>query len=145
MMKDMEQPLDPTLFGNKQERATTLYLVSLVQYIVDAAERGCYTNILAVDYSKAFDKVDINIALQELLTMNVCCEILPWVADFLSHRQQCVHYDNMTSEWSAITCGVPHGTKVGPALFLATVNDMAMDILFRWKYVDDIHYGLGAT
>ena len=29
-------------FGNRRERSTTHYLVSLVQYIVDAAERGCH-------------------------------------------------------------------------------------------------------
>ena len=55
-----------------------------------------------------------------------------------SHRQQCVHYDSTTSEWSAITCGVPQGTKVGSTVFLAMVNNVATDIPFRWKYVDDI-------
>jgi len=141
MMQDMEQSLDPTQFGNRRGRSTTHCLVSLVQYIVDAAERGCHTNTLALDFSKALDKVDINIAMQKLLAMNVRSKILPWVADFLSHRQQCLRYNNTTSEWSAITCGVPQGTKVGPVVFLAMVNDVATNTPSRWKYVDDITGG----
>ena len=49
------------------------------------------------------------------------------------------------SEWSPITCGVKQGTKVGPVVFLAMVNDAATESPHRWKYVDDITVGEAST
>ena len=42
------------------------------------------------------------------------------------------------SSMSNTTCGVPQGTKIGPTVFLAMVNDVASEMVNRWKYVDDI-------
>ena len=87
----------------------------MVQFILTEAERGRYTNLLAIDYSKAFDKVDINVALRKLLDLHVRPELLPWLSDFLSNRQQCVRLGQTTSDWTGTTCGVPQGTKGGPS------------------------------
>ena len=62
----------------------------------------------------------------------------PWIADFLSNREQCVKLGPNTSEWLATTCGLAHGTKLGPVVFLAMVNEAATETDRRWKYVDDI-------
>ena len=140
-MEDMEQSLDPSQFGNRNGRSTSHYLVNLVQFVLGEAEQGRHTNLLTIDYSKAFDKVDTNIAIQKLLQMHVRPELLPWISDFLSNRQLCVRLGKTTSQWSAITCGVPQGTKVGPVVFLAMVNDVASAAPFKWKYVDDITVG----
>jgi len=73
--------------------------------------------------------------------MHVRPALLPWTADFLTDREQCVRLLSHTSDWSRTTCGVPQGTKVGPVVFLAMVNDVASDAPHRWKYVDDITVG----
>ena len=103
--------------------------------------QGRHNNLLTIDYSEAFDKVDTNIAIQKLLEMHVRPKLLPWISDFLSNRQQCVRLGKTTSQWSAITCGVLEGTKLGPVLFLAMFNDVASSAPFKWKYVDDITVG----
>ena len=75
----MEEHLDPSQCGNRRSRSTTHYLVNLVQFILTEAKRGNHANLLVIDYSKepilsrlldhskAFDKVDINVALGKLL------------------------------------------------------------------------------
>ena len=73
--------------------------------------------------------------------MHVRRELLPWISDFLSNRQQCVSLGKTTSQWSAITCGVPQRTEVGPVVFLVMVNDVASVAHFKWKYVDNINAG----
>jgi len=140
-MQDMGEQLDSAQFSNRKGRSPTHYLVNVVQFILAEAERGRHTNLLAIDYSKAFDKVDINVALRKLLDLHVRPELLPWLSDFLSNRQQCVRLDQTTSDWIGTTCGVPQGTKVGPVVFLAMLNDVASDFPSRWKYVDDITIG----
>ena len=51
-----------------------------------------------IDYSKAFDKADITLAMGELLAMQVRPELLTWIGDFLSGRQQSVKHGGTLSE-----------------------------------------------
>jgi len=131
MMEDMTPKLDPRQYGNRKGCSATHYLVQLVQYAHQAVEDGYNADLLAIDYSKAFDRVDITVAMQKLLKMGVRRELLPWIGSFLSNRQQCVRANGAMSDWMTITCGVPQGTKVGPVVFLAMVNDVADEHLDR--------------
>ena len=131
----------------QQERPlyNTLLLINMVQFILIEAERGRHTNLLAIDYSKAFDKVDINVALRKLLDLHVRPELRRWLSDVLSNRQQCVRLGQTTADWTGNTCGVPQGTNVGRVVFLAMVNYVSHGFPFRWKYVDDITIGKSHT
>ena len=138
MMEDMTPQLDPRQYGNRKGRSTTHYLVQLVQFAFQALEDNHCTDLLAIDYSKAFDRVDVTVALHKLLHMGVRRELLPWIGDFLSNRKQQVKMNGVSSDWRDVTCGVPQGTKIGPIVFLAMVNDVAQGHNDRWKFVDDI-------
>ena len=141
VMQDMEENLDPNPYGNRKNLFTTHYLVNLVQFILTEAEGGHHTNLLSIHYSKAFDKIDINVTLDKLLGLHVRLEMLPWLGGFLSSRRQSMRLGQKTSEWTSTTCDVPQGTQVGPVVFLAMVNHVASHSPLRWKYVDDITVG----
>lgn len=138
MMADMSQQLDHRQFGNRKGRSTTHYLIQLIQHVHQALQDGRSTQLLTVDYSKAFDRIDINVAINKLIRMGVRRELLPWVGSFLTNRRQRVRVNGALSGWRTVTCGVPQGTKVGPVVFLAMINDVAADHPHRWKFVDDI-------
>ena len=67
--------------------------------------------------------------------------VINWIIDFLSDRLQRVKLaDGCSSEWGSVPPGVPQGTKLGPWLFLVSINDLSLcDIknADMWKYVDD--------
>ena len=42
----------------------------------------------------------------------------------LPDRYQYVNYNNASSDMKQITCGVPHGSILGPVLFLIYLNDI---------------------
>ena len=52
-----------------------------------------------------------------------------------------VRYGDVISEFEAITCGVPQGTKLGPVVFLAIVNSLCRTNQLRVKFVDDLAFG----
>ena len=79
MPQDMEEHLDPNQYGNRENHSTMHYLMNLVQFIHTEAKRGHHTNCLAIDYSKAFNNIDINVALCKLLDLRVRPELLPWL------------------------------------------------------------------
>ena len=68
-MADMVWSLDHSHFGNRKGRSTNHYLVQLVQYAHQALQDGQSAHFLTIDYSEAFDHVDITVALNKLLDM----------------------------------------------------------------------------
>ena len=77
-----------------------------------------------LDFSKAFDCINLNILVTKLVNLGVRKSILPWICSFLSDRKQRVKLGNSVSEWATVNAGVSQGTKLGPILFLVMVNDL---------------------
>ena len=62
-----------------------------------------------------------------------------FVIFFGSNRTQCVKYQNTYSDWMEIKSGAPQGTRLGPIIFLAMINDACnSESIPCWKYVDDL-------
>ena len=90
--------------------------------------------------SKAFDTVNHQILLNKLLHYGITDNNFIWFSTYLSNRKQFILYNqNKQSEILQIQCGVPHGSILGPLLFLVYVNDLclASNILEPIMFADD--------
>ena len=105
----MSPSLDTMQFANHKGRATTHYLADLVHFVLSEIEPGRYVSRQMIDYSKAFDKVDITVALEKPLSMILRSALLNWEGDFLSESQHCVKVGATFSAWTPTSWGVHQG------------------------------------
>ena len=61
---------------------------------------------------------------------------LKLMKNYLSNRRQCVIANTIKSILRSISCGIPHGSILGPLLFLIYVNDMPNECTVQ-LYADD--------
>ena len=82
----------------------------------------------------------------KIIEMGVNRNIIPWVCDFLDHRQQCVRYNcddlSVSDLYVFLSAGGPQDTiKFGPIGFQIIINNAANNAKSQyWKYVDDLTF-----
>ena len=64
--------------------------------------------------------------------------MINWLEKWLTHRRQRVIVDGEISNWKSVLSGVPHGSVLGPILFLIKITDLEDDICSKvLKFADD--------
>ena len=99
-------------------------LLSFIDKVIQAIEKGEYTIGVFLDFSKAFDTVHHDILLDKLDHYGTRGCTLSWFKSYLSCSTQCVTYNGSESNRQMIKCGVPQGSILGPLLFLIYINDL---------------------
>ena len=90
-----------------------------------SARTGCkQTDIVIMDFAKAFDKVNHSLLLHKLHHYGVRGQVNRWIGDFLQDQKQPVVVDSAKSNSVAVKSGVSHGSVLGPSLFLVYINDL---------------------
>jgi hypothetical protein len=83
------------------------------------------TDVLYLDFAKAFDKVSHELLLYKLHSMyGIGGNLLRWFKSYLSDRYQRVLIDGSHSDWLPVTSGEPQGSILGQLLFLLYINDL---------------------
>ena len=96
------------------------------------------TDIILLDFSKAFDKVYHSKHLWKLHQYGIHGQVLNWIRAFLGSRTQRVVIDGEESDSVPITSGVPQGSVLGPILFLIYINDRPDEVCSQVRlFADD--------
>lgn len=72
----------------------------MLHAIGQALEKNIQTDVIYLDFAKAFDSVDHTILLAKLRVYEVSEQLLAWFTDYLTGRAQRVVLDDATPQWA---------------------------------------------
>ena len=105
-------------------------LLAVFDNIIHMSDSNSSVDIVYLDFSKAFDKVDHGILLHKLRAVGITGNIGIWLFHFLTDISHFVRLPGGggISEDHPVLGGVPQGTVLGPILFMIMVSDIDKDV-----------------
>ena len=96
--------------GFRQGRSCETQLLLTIDDLARNLDKHLQTDVIFLDFAKAFDKVDHSCILHKLDHYGTRGHLLSWLEDFLTQRTQCVTIEGHYSSTTNVTLGVPQGS-----------------------------------
>ena len=130
--------LSPRQHGFRRGRSCETQLLEFTEELTETMENCGQTDIVIMNFAKAFDKVNHSLLLHKLHHYGVRGQVNGWIRGFLENRRQAVVIDGTRSDFVKVKSGVPQGSVLGPCLFLTYINDLPENLSSQTRlFADD--------
>ena len=124
--------------GFRQKFSCETQLISAINDWAKSINCRTQTDVILLDFSKAFDTVPHQRLLSKLNFYGIRDRSLDWIKAFLTDRTQVVSINGTHSNPRPVVSGVPQGSVLGPVLFLLYINDITDNISSHMRlFADD--------
>ena len=125
-------------YSFRSSRLATDLLTVVSDRIAGAFNRSGATRAVALDISKAFDRVWHAGLFHKLKSYGISVQIFGLISSFLSNKRLRVVLDGESSQEYPVNAGVPQGSILVSTLFLLYINDLSDDAICNIAiYADD--------
>ena len=130
--------LYPHQHGFRKQLSCETQLISSIDDWASSINMKRQTDVIILDFSKAFDKVSHTKLLHKIRHYGITSNTNNWIKAFLGNRSQQVVVNGQASNPAAVLSGVPQGTVLGPTLFLLYINDIPEGVHSKMRlFADD--------
>ena len=137
--------LNPTQHGFRGGRSCLSALLSVFDDVMQLlSSENNIVDMVYLDFAKAFDKVDHGVLLHKIKMLGITGKLGVWLYHFLTGRTQFVRLQGGVSFDSPVISGVPHGTVLGPLLFIILMCESGITSSSMASFADDtrLYYGI---
>lgn len=125
--------------GFRKQRSTNTALHDVIDEILVAQDQGQGTILVLLDFSRAFDCINISLLLAKLRYYGFQENTIRWFQSYFSDRKQLVKIVQkdgscICSDEIAVNRGVPQGSILGPLLFILYSADIIKSCIRHCKY-----------
>ena len=130
--------ISPHQHGFLRRLSCKIQLVTVIHDWANFLTHHGQIDVIFLDFAKAFESVPHESLLLKAYHYGFCRKLHAWLRSFLAGRRQRVVVNGISSDWSPVVSGVPHGTVFGPTFFLLFTNDLPDSISSNIKlFADD--------
>ena len=113
----------------RPHHSTETALLRITSDLLNATDNGQVSALILLDLSAAFDTLDHRILLDRLqYTFGIHDSALSWFESYLQKWFQSVVINQLSSEPTLLSCGVPQGSVLGPVLFTLYTQPLTLVI-----------------
>ncbi|KAL0883331.1 hypothetical protein ABMA27_016821 [Loxostege sticticalis] len=131
--------------GFRRGHGTATALADVVDNLLTAQDKGMVSMLILLDFSRAFDSINIPLLLSKMRYYGVEDGAIKWFHSYLTNRSQFVEIRSadgtpVQSRAQAVTRGVPQGSILGPILYILYGADIVKNIKHcsYHLYADDL-------